>query len=181
MVTTFLLSVLLMLGSLSGVAESDLLVPRFVRSLNSRHAKRGEIHDQVKPENHRSLDEESFRVNTTPAVSKSSSPVITRLFPPSAAPSHKHVNMPLRFGRQIDSGEGQSSNPNLPQRFGRAWEMIRASSKCPLLRVAHRHSLANARLFNTDLEYAAVVERDICRVESRPKTWLWWLHYGDKG
>ncbi|XP_019946147.1 pro-FMRFamide-related neuropeptide VF [Paralichthys olivaceus] len=140
MLTTVFLSALLMLGGLGGAAVSDL----YGKSIHSdrtllggedvRHTVRRQPHQQTKSEMRRSLDLESFNMRVTPATSKISLPTIIKLYPPTTKPVHMHANMPMRFGRQIDSNEDKAPNsPNMPQRFGRSRGRI--CPKCPPVRI----------------------------------------------
>ncbi|KAM6973957.1 pro-FMRFamide-related neuropeptide VF isoform 2-T2 [Tautogolabrus adspersus] len=150
MSTTVFLSVLLMLGGLGGAAMSDVQVfeksahrgKSFLGSDDERHSVRRQLHQQTKSVSRRSLDLESFNIQSTP-TSKISLPTMTKLYPPTAKPLHLHANMPMRFGRQSSTGEDreQNSTPNLPQRFGRAWELIQMCAECPRVR-----AIANAAL-----------------------------------
>ncbi|MEQ2163421.1 hypothetical protein GOODEAATRI_029956 [Goodea atripinnis] len=67
---------------------------------------------------------ENFELHVTPATSKMSLPTIIRLYPPTAKPLHMHANMPLRFGRDSNDERVPNSSPNMPQRFGRSWEVM---------------------------------------------------------
>ncbi|CAJ1083844.1 pro-FMRFamide-related neuropeptide VF [Xyrichtys novacula] len=145
MLITVFLSVLLMQGGLGGAATSELQVLgksvhraiSLLNGVNGRHTVRTHMHQQAKSDHSRSLDFESFNIHTTPS-SKISLPFIVKLYPPTTKPLHLHANMPMRFGRQsgpIDDG-GQNSTPNMPQRFGRAWETIYVCSECPKVKEA---------------------------------------------
>uniref|UniRef100_UPI0037E720AC pro-FMRFamide-related neuropeptide VF n=1 Tax=Semicossyphus pulcher TaxID=241346 RepID=UPI0037E720AC len=141
MSTVVFLSALLMLGGIGGAAVSDLQVfGKSVRSRKSllssddgRHTVRKQPHQQTKSDRRRSLDLESFNIHSTPTTSKINLPTIIKLYPPTAKPLHLHANMPMRFGRQSSPGEdrGPNSTPNLPQRFGRAWQAIQLCAECP--------------------------------------------------
>lgn len=85
---------------------------------------------QVKSKSHRSLDLESFKIQVTPTTSKVSLPTIVRLFSPTVRPLHKHINMPMRFGRNSVPNDDQNSTPNMPQRFGRSWKVIQLRAEC---------------------------------------------------
>ncbi|XP_049458384.1 pro-FMRFamide-related neuropeptide VF [Epinephelus fuscoguttatus] len=178
MLTTVFLSALLMLGGLGGVAafnrqvhgksiHSDKTLPG---SNDGTHTVRTQPYQQTKNEISRSLDLESFSVHVTPTTSKISLPSIIRLFPPTAKPFQLHANMPMRFGRESVPGDDSAPNstPNMPQRFGRSWEMC---AKClnvreaqnPILpqRLGRRspywslfRTLDNTWLLNTGLHWA---------------------------
>ncbi|XP_076611324.1 pro-FMRFamide-related neuropeptide VF [Chaetodon auriga] len=178
MFTTLVLSTLLMLGGLGGAAASDLQV--YGKSIHSdntlsgddgRHTERKQPHQQTKSEIRRSLDLGSFNVHVTPTTSKISHPSVIKLIPPTALPLHLHANMPMRFGRESNPADDRSPNssPNMPQRFGRSWEMIQMCAECPDVREAAmpplrlgRNSLyrsllktlVNAQLLNTGLHWA---------------------------
>ncbi|KAM6900028.1 pro-FMRFamide-related neuropeptide VF [Xenentodon cancila] len=146
MLTVVILSTLLMLGGVRGAAASDLHV--FGQSIysdnsvqsshDSRHNARKQLHPQTKSGLRRSLDLESFNIHVTPTTSKISLPTIIKLYPPTAQPLHLHANMPLRFGRDSSPGDdgAQSMIPNMPQRFGRSWEVIRMCAECRSVREA---------------------------------------------
>ncbi|XP_041811878.1 pro-FMRFamide-related neuropeptide VF [Chelmon rostratus] len=178
MLTALFLSTLLMLGGLGGAAASDLQV--YGKSVHSDNTlsrgdggrtARKQPHLQTKGEIRRSLDLGSFNVQVTPTTSKISQPAIVKLYPPTAKPLHLHANMPMRFGRENNPGDDRSPNstPNMPQRFGRSWEIIQMCAECPGAREAAvspqrfgRNSLfwsllktlANAQLLNTGLHWA---------------------------
>ncbi|XP_034561472.1 pro-FMRFamide-related neuropeptide VF [Notolabrus celidotus] len=140
---TVFLSVLLMLGGLGGAVTTDLRVfgksahggKSLLSSGDGRHVVRKYLHQQTKSDSQRSLDIETFNIHSTPP-SKISLPSIVKLYPPTARPLHLHANMPMRFGRQSSSSEdrGQKSTPNMPQRFGRAWETVQMCAGCPKVR-----------------------------------------------
>uniref|UniRef100_A0A673BFE4 Neuropeptide VF precursor n=1 Tax=Sphaeramia orbicularis TaxID=375764 RepID=A0A673BFE4_9TELE len=143
MLTTMLLSMLLMLEGLQGGATAAFDFQHDGKSIYSnnilmssdggRQTVRKQPHHQMKSEIHRSLDLESLlNMLVTPSPRKSSLPTIMRLFPPTATPLHQHANMPMRFGRQSDPAEDKAPNatPNMPQRFGRSWKVIRMCARC---------------------------------------------------
>ncbi|KAF6716737.1 Pro-FMRFamide-related neuropeptide VF [Oryzias melastigma] len=144
MLTTMMLSVLLVLGGLGGAAASDLHV--FGKSfhsddpLESSHDSqlsmlRKQLRQQTKRGIRRSLDLESFNIRVSPTSSKLNLPTVIKLYPPTAKPLHMHANMPLRFGRESDDRVPNSS-PNMPQRFGRSWEVLRMCGGCRSVREA---------------------------------------------
>ncbi|XP_065804545.1 pro-FMRFamide-related neuropeptide VF isoform X2 [Labrus bergylta] len=145
MSSTVFLSVLLMLAGLGGAVASDMQVfeksahrvKSFLGSGDERHSARRQLHQQTKSESRRSLDHESFKIQSTP-TSKISLPTFIKLYPPTAKPLHLHANMPMRFGRQSSAGEDGETNstPNFPQRFGRAWDSIQMCAECPRVRAA---------------------------------------------
>ncbi|XP_041822961.1 pro-FMRFamide-related neuropeptide VF [Melanotaenia boesemani] len=180
MLTAVILNVLLLLGGLGGVAASDIHV--FGKSIHSdntmqgsndgRHTVKKQPYQQTKSGIRRNLDLESFNIHVTPTTSKLSLPTIIKLYPPTVKPLYKHVNMPMRFGRESSPGDDRSpnSNPNLPQRFGRSWEVIRICAKCRNVREAPRlvlpqrfgrnvpywsllRTLASEQLLNTGLHW----------------------------
>ncbi|XP_044027005.1 pro-FMRFamide-related neuropeptide VF [Siniperca chuatsi] len=181
MLTAVFLSTLLMLGGLGGAAASDLQVygksihtdKTLLSSDDGRHTVKKQPHQQTKSEIRRSLDLDSFNIQVTPATSKISLPIITKLYAPTAQPLHRHSNMPMRFGRDSNPGDDRfpNSTPNMPQRFGRSWEEIKMCPQCPGVRKALSpvlperfgkntlhwsllRTLANAQLFNTGLHWA---------------------------
>ncbi|KAM4550288.1 pro-FMRFamide-related neuropeptide VF [Fundulus diaphanus] len=138
MFTAAVLSVLLMMGGLGGAAASDFHVfgksfhndEALRSSSDDRHSVRKQPRQQVPSAIRRSLDLESFKLHMTPATSKMSLPTIIKLYPPTAKPLHMHVNMPLRFGRDSNDERVPNSSPNMPQRFGRSWGLIRLCGEC---------------------------------------------------
>ncbi|XP_063041421.1 pro-FMRFamide-related neuropeptide VF [Engraulis encrasicolus] len=81
----------------------------------------------------RSFNIEDFPLTVVPTSARVSSPLVLRLHPPVAKPSHLNANLPLRFGRSSETTESEqikeqhqtsskSSFLNLPQRFGRQQE-----------------------------------------------------------
>lgn len=125
---------------------------------------------QTKSGIRRSLDLESFNVHVTPTTSKISLPTIIKLYPPTVKPLHLHANMPMRFGRESnpDDDRSPSSIPNMPQRFGRSWEVIQMCTEClgdrETLKLPQKlgrnslywsllRTLANAQLLNTGLHW----------------------------
>ncbi|XP_041665421.1 pro-FMRFamide-related neuropeptide VF [Cheilinus undulatus] len=139
------LSALLILGGLEGVTASDLQfygksVPRdktLLGSEDGRHTVRRQTQQQTKSIPRRSLDLESFKFDPTP-TSKISLPIMIRLYPPTVQPLTKYIKMPPRFGRQSNNDDDTTPNstPNMPQRFGRAWELIQMCPGCPRVRGA---------------------------------------------
>ncbi|XP_027143314.1 pro-FMRFamide-related neuropeptide VF [Larimichthys crocea] len=179
MLTMLVLSTLLMLGGLGGAAASDLQVygkasysdRTFLSSNDGRHVAKKQPHQQTKSGIRRSLDLESFNVHVTPTTSKISLPTIIKLYPPTVKPLHLHANMPMRFGRESnpDDDRSPSSIPNMPQRFGRSWEVIQMCTEClgdrETLKLPQKlgrnslywsllRTLANAQLLNTGLHWA---------------------------
>uniref|UniRef100_A0A8C3AKD0 Pro-FMRFamide-related neuropeptide VF n=2 Tax=Cyclopterus lumpus TaxID=8103 RepID=A0A8C3AKD0_CYCLU len=182
--TTVFLSALLMLGGLGGATASGLQVyGRYINSENTLlssndggHTMKKHPHQQTKSEIRRSLDLESFNILVTPRTNKISLPHIIKLYPPTAKPLHLHANMPLRFGREsvpgVPGDDGAPNvTPNLPQRFGRSWGVIRMCAAGPKVREApdpvlpqrfgrsspYRRllrTLVNAKLSNTGLHWA---------------------------
>ncbi|XP_074470013.1 pro-FMRFamide-related neuropeptide VF isoform X1 [Sebastes fasciatus] len=178
MSSTVFLSVLLMLGGFFGAAASDLQVygksihSALLSSDDGRRTVRKQPHQQTKSEIGRSLDHESFKARVTPSTRKISLPNIIKLYPPTAKPLHLHANMPMHFGREISTGDDRAPNssPNMPQRFGRSWEVIQLCPECPVVREAVNpmlpqrfgrsspywsllRTLANAQLMNTGLQW----------------------------
>ncbi|XP_051246007.1 pro-FMRFamide-related neuropeptide VF [Dicentrarchus labrax] len=183
MLTTVFLSTLLMLGGLGGAAVSDLQVygksihsdKTLLSSDDGRHTVRKQPHQQAKGEIRRSLDLESFNIHVSPTTSKISLPTIIRLYPPTAKPLHLHANMPMRFGRDSNPGDDRSPNstPNMPQRFGRSWEVFQMCAECPGVQEPPKspqglrrtslywsllRTLANAELLNTGLHWAEDID-----------------------
>ncbi|XP_017278134.1 pro-FMRFamide-related neuropeptide VF [Kryptolebias marmoratus] len=144
MLTMVILLALLMLGGLGGAAASDFHV--FGKSIHDdetlqssnddRHSIRKQPRQQMASGIRRSLDLESFKIHVTPATSKISLPTIIKLYPPTAKPLHMHANMPLRFGRESSDDRAPNSSPNMPQRFGRSWEVLRMCGECRDIREA---------------------------------------------
>ncbi|XP_037548872.1 pro-FMRFamide-related neuropeptide VF [Nematolebias whitei] len=144
MLTMVILLALLMLGRLGGTAASDLHV--FGKSIHNdealqssnddRHSVRKQPRQQMTSGIRRSLDLESFKIHVTPTTSKISLPTIIKLYPPTAKPLHMHVNMPLRFGRDSSDDRAPNSSPNMPQRFGRSWEVLQMCRECRDIRDA---------------------------------------------
>ncbi|KAF3833717.1 hypothetical protein F7725_024921 [Dissostichus mawsoni] len=64
--------------------------------------------------------QQSYKVHVNPTTSRISLPTIIKLQPPTAIPLHLHANMPMRFGRENLPGDEIT---NLPQRFGRSWDL----------------------------------------------------------
>ncbi|XP_029023164.1 pro-FMRFamide-related neuropeptide VF [Betta splendens] len=178
LLTTVFLSALLML---EGAAAADLQVYRKSvrgdKSLPSgddgRHPVRKQPQQQAKSGIRRSLDLESFNVHVTPTAGRINLPTLLRLYPPTAKPLHLHANMPMRFGRWSDAGDDRApgSNPNMPQRFGRSWELTPPCPGCQRAREAPSpvlpqrfgrtlpywgllRTLASEQLLNTDLHWA---------------------------
>uniref|UniRef100_A0A3P9JHX2 Neuropeptide VF precursor n=1 Tax=Oryzias latipes TaxID=8090 RepID=A0A3P9JHX2_ORYLA len=193
MLTTMMLSVLLVLGGLGGAAASDLHV--FGKSfhgddpLESSHDSqldmlRKQLRQQTKRGIRRSLDLESFNICVTPTSSKLNLPTIIKLYPPTAKPLHMHANMPLRFGRESSASDDrvQNSSPNMPQRFGRAWEVLRMCGGCRSVREAPSpvlpqrfgrntphwgflNTLANEQLLNPELRWNKDIDLPISSEE----------------
>lgn len=115
----------------------DLQKKKFMKEVNYtfHYGRPTCICFQVKSKSHRSLDLESLKIQVTPTTSKVSLPTIVRLFPPTIKPLPKHINMPMRFGRDSVPNDDQNSTPNMPQRFGRSWKVIRLCAECPGIRV----------------------------------------------
>uniref|UniRef100_A0A1A7YZ08 Neuropeptide VF n=1 Tax=Iconisemion striatum TaxID=60296 RepID=A0A1A7YZ08_9TELE len=144
MLTTVTLLALLMLGGLRGAAASDFHV--FGKSIHNdetlqssndnRYSIRKLPRQQLTSGIRRSLDLESFKIHVTPTTSKISLPTIIKLYPPTAKPLHMHANMPLRFGRDISDDRAPNSSPNMPQRFGRSWELLQMCAECRDVREA---------------------------------------------
>ncbi|PWA15431.1 hypothetical protein CCH79_00008432 [Gambusia affinis] len=138
MLAAVILSALLMMGGLGGVAASDFHVfgksfhnGEILRSsTNDRQSVRKQPLQQIPSGLRRSLDLESFKLHMTPATSRNSLPTIIKLYPPTAKPLHMHANMPLRFGRDSNDERAPNSSPNMPQRFGRSWELIQMCGEC---------------------------------------------------
>ncbi|XP_014884496.1 pro-FMRFamide-related neuropeptide VF [Poecilia latipinna] len=138
MLTAAILSALLMMGDLGGAAASDFHVfgksfhndETLRSSVDDRHSVRKQPRQQVPSGLRRSLDLESFKLHVTPATSRNSLPTIIKLYPPTAKPLHMHANMPLRFGRDSNDERVPNSSPNMPQRFGRSWELIQMCGEC---------------------------------------------------
>lgn len=78
---------------------------------------------------------ESFNIQVSPTSGRVSLPTIIELYPPTLQPSHRHVNMPMRFGRDSvhdhDDDHISTSNANMPQRFGRSRKALQPSGDCP--------------------------------------------------
>ncbi|XP_074543547.1 pro-FMRFamide-related neuropeptide VF [Halichoeres trimaculatus] len=138
MSVTVFLSVLLVLGGLFGTVTTDPQVlgksalggRSLLSSDDGRHTVRKHLHQQGKSDFHRSLDPNSFKIQPTPTKSKISLPSIIKLYPPTPKPLHLHANMPMRFGRQMGSGNDKGQNPNMPQRFGRGWPTVHMCTEC---------------------------------------------------
>ncbi|XDV34261.1 hypothetical protein PO909_004436 [Leuciscus waleckii] len=80
----------------------------------------------------RSLNIEDFALDVAPTSGRVSSPTILRLHPIMAKPAHLHANMPLRFGRDVGTGDhAPKSTINLPQRFGRSCTMCVRAGNAP--------------------------------------------------
>ncbi|MED6257449.1 hypothetical protein ATANTOWER_023625 [Ataeniobius toweri] len=132
MLTAAILSALLMMGGLGGAVASDFHFfgksfhndETLQSSNDDRHSVWKQARKQMASGIRRSLDMESFKLHVTPATSKMSLPTIIRLYPPTAKPLHMHANMPLRFGRDSNDERVPNSSPNMPQRFGRSWEVM---------------------------------------------------------
>ncbi|XP_070703126.1 pro-FMRFamide-related neuropeptide VF [Pempheris klunzingeri] len=181
MLTSVFLLGLLLLGGLGGAATSDSQAygksvdsdKILLRSDDGRHTVRKQLHQQSKGEIRRSLDLKSFNIHVSPTTSKISLPSIIRLYPPTAKPLHMHANMPMRFGRESFSGDDRAPNstPNMPQRFGRSWELTQMCAQCPGVREAPNpeqpqrsgrkslywsllRTLASAQLLNTGWHWA---------------------------
>ncbi|XP_013866639.1 pro-FMRFamide-related neuropeptide VF [Austrofundulus limnaeus] len=144
MLTTVIMLALLMLGGLRGAAASDFHV--FGKSIHDDETLQSSSSDRIllrkQPRQQmtsgirRSLDLESFKLHVTPATSKISLPTIIKLYPPTAKPLHMHANMPLRFGRDSSDDRAPNSSPNMPQRFGRSWELLQMCGECRDVREA---------------------------------------------
>nr|XP_054600504.1 pro-FMRFamide-related neuropeptide VF [Nothobranchius furzeri]XP_054600507.1 pro-FMRFamide-related neuropeptide VF [Nothobranchius furzeri] len=144
MLTTVTLLALLMLGGLGGAAAYDFRV--FGKSIHNdetlqssngnRYSIRKLPRQQLMSGIRRSLDLESFKIHVTPTTSKISLPTIIKLYPPTAKPLHMHANMPLRFGRDSSDDRAPNSRPNMPQRFGRSWELLQMCGECRDIREA---------------------------------------------
>ncbi|XP_038156187.1 pro-FMRFamide-related neuropeptide VF [Cyprinodon tularosa] len=138
MLAAAILSVLLTLGGLGGAAASDLHIfgksfyndGTLRSSSDDRYTVRKQQSQQMASGIRRSLDLESFKLHMTPATSRMSLPTIIKLYPPTAKPLHMHANMPLRFGRDSNDERVPNSSPNMPQRFGRSWELIQMCGEC---------------------------------------------------
>ncbi|KAM8766954.1 pro-FMRFamide-related neuropeptide VF isoform 1-T1 [Acanthopagrus schlegelii] len=143
MLTAVFLSALLMLWVSGGAEASDLRVSgksihtdKSLSDSDGRHSVRKQLHlYQAKSDIGRSLDPESLKVQLTPTSrSKFSLPSIIKLYPPTSPPLNMHHNMPMRFGRNSDYDDEEGvpeSSPNMPQRFGRAWEVFEMCAECP--------------------------------------------------
>uniref|UniRef100_A0A672FUE4 Uncharacterized LOC115380997 n=1 Tax=Salarias fasciatus TaxID=181472 RepID=A0A672FUE4_SALFA len=139
-------SVVLVLGGLGGTATSDFQMlekslhrdKSLLSDPGGRHSVRRQPHQQMKTESRKSLGIDHLNIHVAPTTSRFSLPTIIKLFPPTARPLHMHANMPLRFGRDGNTGDGNGPNltPNLPQRFGRAREELRVCEKCRQVREA---------------------------------------------
>ncbi|XP_034096714.1 pro-FMRFamide-related neuropeptide VF [Gymnodraco acuticeps] len=111
---------LLMLGA-SDLQVHGTFINRDKTLLSSdygRHSVRKQ--QQTKSDIRKSLDLESYKVHVNPTTSRISLPTIIKLHPPTAIPFHLHANMPMRFGRENLPGDEIT---NLPQRFGRSWDL----------------------------------------------------------
>ncbi|XP_076005855.1 pro-FMRFamide-related neuropeptide VF [Genypterus blacodes] len=137
MPTVFLL--LALLGGFGGtaVSASDLQVHgKTLHSqkslLHSDDTMREQLHEQKKSKIRRILDTESFNIYVMPTAGRISLPTIIKLHPPTIKPLHKHPNMPMRFGRQMEGGGDRlpSSTVNLPQRFGRSRTVVPKCTGC---------------------------------------------------
>ncbi|CAK6949660.1 LPXRFamide peptide [Scomber scombrus] len=181
MLTAILLSVLLMLGCLGRAAVSDPQV--YGKSIHSdktlpssndgRHTVRKQPHQQTKNEISRSLDPNSFNIQVRPTTNRISLPTIIKLYPPTAKPLHHHANMPMRFGRDSDPADDRSPNstPNLPQRFGRSWEMIHMCADCPDAQAASRPVLSQ-RFWRNSLYWSLL--RTLANTQSLNHPGLLW-------
>ncbi|CAF99426.1 unnamed protein product [Tetraodon nigroviridis] len=107
---------------------------------------RKELHHQVKNNILRSLDLESLNIHVSP-TSKISFPTIIRLYPPTPQPPLRHINMPMRFGRNSFHGDDHNPNsaPNMPQRFGRSWKKIQLCEGCYEAHRILKHRVKHAR------------------------------------
>nr|XP_057903832.1 pro-FMRFamide-related neuropeptide VF [Doryrhamphus excisus] len=133
MVITILLSALLLMtaGLDAGVVVSDLKVSgksiHGGKALQSgdhgRHTVRKHTHQEKNGDVQRSLDPDHFKIYISPTTSKTSLPSIVKINHPKTQPTHMHVNIPLRFGRE-DIPDEDTSQHKLPQRFGRSGEEI---------------------------------------------------------
>ncbi|KAI4818467.1 hypothetical protein KUCAC02_011808 [Chaenocephalus aceratus] len=129
-----------------------------------RHSARKQ--QQTKSDIRKSLDLESYKVHVNPTTSRISLPTIIKLHPPTAIPFHLHANMPMRFGRENLPGDEIT---NLPQRFGRTWDLCaecredreaqlpqrfgRGSPFWSLLR-----TMTKAQILNAGLQWAEVFD-----------------------
>ncbi|XP_053190526.1 pro-FMRFamide-related neuropeptide VF [Scomber japonicus] len=180
MLTAILLSVLLMLGRLGGAVVSDPQV--YGKSIHSdktlpssndgRHTVRKQPHQQTRSELRRSLDPNSFNIQVNPTTSRISLPTIIKLYQPTPKPLHLHANMPMRFGRDSDPADDRSPNstPNLPQRFGRSWEVIHMCADCPDVQEASRPVLSQR--FGRNSLYLSLL-RTLANTQSLKPGLLW--------
>ncbi|KAL3044050.1 hypothetical protein OYC64_003809 [Pagothenia borchgrevinki] len=132
-----------------------------------RHSVRKQ--QQTKSDIRKSLDLESYKVHVNPTTSRISGPTIIKLHPPTAKPLYLHANIPMRFGRENLPGDDITQ---LPQRFGRSWDLCAECRECREDREAQLpqrfgrrspfwsllRTMTKAQILNAGLQWAAVFD-----------------------